>query len=216
MTTLTGQIILAAKKLRRTLKLSPIQFVFRRLREHGVRLDQLTALEAFGGTGVNQTPDLYAAVKQLEIWDLNPARRALLQQNFPKARVVTGDSYLMIRQVATTHDMVVLDSAARMGERYEYFEMFPHVFRVFNDPGILIVNEVPIIRDTDPERLRQREAFYQTGHPEYVTWDQIKVMHRRMAAEYGWAIDHFFTERRWQFNFRQDPVYYTVLMLRRL
>lgn len=212
---LTSRLALTAKHLRRTLNLSPIQFVFRRLREHGIQLNHLTALEAFGGTGVNQTPDLYAAVKQLEIWDLNPARQAMLQSKFPKARIVVGDSYLMIREAARAFDLIVLDSAGVMGERFEYFEMYPHVFRALNDPGVLVVNDVPVVRGAPPERLRQREAFYQSTHPERLAWDQIKAAHRQRAAEHGWNIDHCFTERRWQFNFRQDPVHYTVMLVSR-
>lgn len=215
MTTLTSQIMLAAKQLRRTLKLSPIQFLFRRLQQSGARLETLTALEAFGGTGVNQTPDLYAAVKQLDIWDVSPPRRAMLQQKFPRAQVTTGDSYQMIQSPPKTYDLVVLDAGERMGDRYEHFEMFPHVFKALKNPGVLIFNETPVIRDTDPKRLRQRKEFYRVDNPSALTWDQIKAAYQRLTAENDWMIEHFFTERRWVFSPDYDRMYYTVLMLRR-
>jgi len=216
MNTFTGPLILAAKQLRRTLKLSPIQFVFRRLRQNGIRLGTITALEAFGGTGVNQTPDLYAAVKHLDIWDISPPRREMLQRKFPRAKVTIGDSYLMIQSPRNTYDLVLMDVGEQMGDRFEHFEMFPHVFNALNNPGVLIFNETPVIRDRDPERLRQRQEFYMVKDPSTISWAEVEAAYNRRARESGWIIDHFFRERRWVFDLKSDPMYYTVLMLRRL
>jgi hypothetical protein len=169
MNNLATQVVLAAKQLRRALRLSLMHFVFRRLRRLGLRPEIFQTLETFGGTGVNHTPDIYATVAQLDIWDVNPGRRPMLQQKFPRANITIGDSYVAVRQVAKRYDLVVLDAGERMGDRYEHFEMFPYIFRALKPRAVLILNETPRINDPDPERLaacrRERvEGVY--GEPE--------------------------------------------------
>jgi hypothetical protein len=78
MSTLKDQLALAAKQMRRAAKPSPMHFVFRRLRSYGLKPETFRALEAFGGTGANHTPDINESVTRLDVWDINVARRDML------------------------------------------------------------------------------------------------------------------------------------------
>lgn len=216
MSNLAQQLVLAAKQIRRALRLSPMHLILKQLRQQGFRPEAFQTLEAFGGTGVSHTPDIYGTVAELDIWDVSPARQSLLRQKFPRAKTMVVDSYLAMQQVAKTYDLVVLDSGERMGGRYEHFEMFPYVYRALKPRAVLILNETPVIKDTDPERLRQRREFYQVNDAANVSWDQVRDTYRRLSAQNSYQLEHIFFERRWVFALTDDPMYYCIMLLRAL
>jgi hypothetical protein len=69
--------------LRRSLGLSPTQYIFRELRRRGVTLNDLSALEVFGGTGGLHTQDYAAQVRRLELWEINPDHEGIAALSSP-------------------------------------------------------------------------------------------------------------------------------------
>jgi hypothetical protein len=210
-----------AKDLRRRLRLSPTYRVFRRLRRCGVQPEQLHALELFGCDGKNHTIDIASLVGSLEIWDIEPGVEAELKRLFPQAQVKITDSYREIHHTPNTYDLVVVDNVPDVAfNHFEHFDLFPSIFRVLNDPAILLINVIPnmIKGQRHPqaaERLRERQRFYQAADPAQLSFSEIEQTYRRWAEQSGWQVEQLFFERRWTFPSELDVVYYAVLKLSR-
>lgn len=180
------------------------------LRERGVRLDRLRALEVFGDDGTRHTMDYAPFVASLDIWEIRPERERTLRANFPRARVTIVDSFAEVKRTANTYDLVVVDNWIGMFNGHcEHFELFPEILRVVDDQGILVLTVIghlgeeergPFARVHSEESLTthlgRRRRFYRTDHPESVSVDQMLAVYRDLFAAQGVAIDwHVFQPR---------------------
>jgi hypothetical protein len=201
-----------AKDFRRVLKLSPMFTVFIRLKQRGVRVSTLDALEVFGGVGESHTRDIYSSVASLTIWEIRPEFESILNQRFPKSEIKITNSYLEIMRTTATYNLVVVDNASRHGVHYEHFDLFPNIFRILNNPAIMILNVIPkvlLTREMNAQRLRERKRFYNTDDPANISFEEFETTYLALAAQNGWKVEWFFYCRRWPSN-----VYYAVLSLK--
>ncbi len=60
------------RALRRELRWTPMSRVLGELRNRGIRVGQLQALEIFGASGESHVIDYASKVARLSIWEINP------------------------------------------------------------------------------------------------------------------------------------------------
>lgn len=210
---LADTLKIPAKNLRRMLRISPIYQILRCLHRYGFNPKTFSAPEVFGGTGQNHTRDIASVVQKLDIWELRSEAEAILKRKFPKSVVKITDSYQEITRTPNRYDLVVVDNFKKALNHYEHFDLFPAIFRVLNDSAVIILNITPKVRTFDPERMQQRQIFYNTISPSNISFDQMRDCYRLLALQNGWTVDHFFTIRRWTFSLSKDKVYYAALVL---
>ena len=214
------QLKTIAKKLRATLKLAPANFVLRRLRQRGFDPTAWSALETFGSTGSQHTPIFAAAVRHIDIWEIKPEAERPLRQRFPGAGIKIIDSYAEIARTPEKYDLVIVDNVPGMCLGHcEHMDMFPAIFRVLKDPGVLALYVTPNVhREKEhpwaQERAIKRKAFYQAQDPDHLTMAEMERAYVRIAAENGKQVTDCFFTRRWTFPSDQDPCYYCTLVLR--
>ena len=212
----------ALRAVRRRIGASPMCRLCRQLRERGVALERLETLELFGDDGSRHTMDYAPLVRSLEIWEIKPERETALRQKFPSATIKIVDSFDEVKRTPNRYDLVVVDNW--VGSLYaghcEHFELFPAVFRLLRDEGILVINVVPrldqemragvptVSRETRGEHLKRRSHFYGTEHPEAIAIPEMVEVYRTRAAESGFDLEWHVVQRR---TFH----YYLALKLRR-
>jgi hypothetical protein len=201
------------KTSRRKLKLSPMYKILRRFKQQGLDPKTLNALEVFGSDGQNHTKDIASVVAGLEIWEIESKHETILRRDFPQAEIKITDSYAEIKQTPQKYGLVIVDNTSVAFSHYEHFDLFPDVFRVLTNPAMLILNVMPKVLQNNPDRLRQRQLFYNAADPKNISLAEIEQTYRTLAAQYGWLVDWIFFERRWTFYQRKDIVYYAVLKL---
>ncbi|HSL47027.1 MAG TPA: hypothetical protein VK897_26555 [Anaerolineales bacterium] len=186
----------------------------RHLQQFELNPKTFSALEVFGGAGQNHTPDIADVVDTLEIWERRPEMEPILRKRFPDSTIKITDSYEEMSRTPRRYDLVVVDNFKKALHHYEHFDLFPAVFRVLNNPAVIILNVIPKVKDRDPERLRQRQAFYNCSSPANIPPDQMLNTYRRLAAQNGWVMEDSFFTRRWTFSLTGDTFYYATLILR--
>jgi hypothetical protein len=197
-----------------------MQMVFREIRRRGVAVDRLDALEVFGWTGESHTIDYFAKVRSLQVWELDQRFEPSLRRNLPGATVKVTDSYEEIRRTSDRFGLIVADNPLRVfGEHCEHFDLFPLLFRIIADEGIVVVNAVPRIVPHDARRiptlfdeaqLRARGEFYRTDHPENVPMSDMMPRYQRLIEDQGFEMAWWFSRRR-----RRSPNNYLVMLVRR-
>ncbi len=192
--------------------------VFRKLRARNVPVERLCAVEIFGKTGTSHTVDYVSRVRSLEVWEIDPAFESDLKRNLPRATVRITDSFEELKRSSSRFDLIVLDNpSSTFGARCEHFDAFPGVFRIASDRCILIANVIPrtneSARRTYPylfseKHLARRAEFYQTDHPERLSFAEIANTYEELARSSGFNMNWWFVERR-------TFVYYFVFQIER-
>jgi hypothetical protein len=190
--------------MRRNLGASPMRRLCRQLQGRGVDLGRLRALEVFGDDGTRHTLDYAPMVASLDLWEIRSDREVVLRKNFPGAGIKIVDSFEEVKRTPNRYDLVVVDNwvGSVYDGHYEHFELFPDIFRVITDDGILVINVVPRMDEevkrrfptafkpsTVAEHLERRRDFYSTDHPEAVSSEEMLAVYRRLAAENGFDIE---------------------------
>lgn len=177
------------------------------LKNRGVDLRSMSAIELFAGTGAYATNVLYGSVAKIEAWERDYDKAKLLMSNCPRAKVVISDSIMEIGRLAEDHggerfDVVSMDNP--MGEfgprgdstRYcEHFESIYLVNRLLKICGGVVIFDLNI----DPYDMHkhagwklQREAFY---------GDFVEQGNDRRSRLYSNVLQHyhsFFAAMRWR------------------
>jgi hypothetical protein len=187
--------------MRRAAGLSPTQRLFRELSQRGVRTHQLRALEVFGGTGDRHTIDYVGKVARLDVWELDPRRSAALRRNLPTARILNTDSFEEVRSTSERYDLVVVDNTITPygAGRVEHFDLFPAIFRIVRDPGVLVLNVCPHVLPEwrhDALLKSRRASFYATDDPLDVPVSRMVDTYARLMMEHGRTLDWSFHIRR--------------------
>jgi len=208
------------RAMRRNLGASPMRRLCRQLQERGVDLGRLRALEVFGDDGTRHTLDYAPMVGSLDIWEIRPDREAALRKNFPGAGIKIVDSFEEVKRTPTRYDLVIVDNwvGSVFDGHCEHFELFPDIYRVVTDDGILVINVVPRLDEeaqrrfptvfkssTVAEHLERRRDFYGTDHPEAVSASQMLAVYRKLAAENGFGIE---------WSVLQPRIYHSYLALK--
>ncbi len=196
---------------------SPMQRLLRMLQRRGIELSDLHALEVFGGTGAFHTCDYAQHVADIDIWELDARLEPSLRRHLPEAKITITDSYEELKNASKRYDLVVVDNPMSLhGGHCEHFDLFPHIFRVIADRGILILDVIPTAppraRHRFPylfnaEQLARRSRFYRTDHPENVPIAEMVRVYHELASEQGFAID-------WALHQRRHFVYYLAMGMR--
>jgi len=200
----------------RTLRVTPMHVVLRRLRRYGVRPETLSALEVFGCDGEHHTRELASVVAKLEIWEFGSQWEPILKRRFPRAKIRITDSYAEMETTPHRYDLVVIDnSESGFPNHYEHFDLFPSIFRALANPAVIIVNLMPRAELGDQARLEHRRAFYKTAHPTNIPLDDMARTYRGHAAQHGWTVPWIFYQWRLRFSLWSPPLYYAVMRLER-
>jgi hypothetical protein len=205
-----------AWSLRRRAGLSPTQDVFRELRRRGVPTGDVAAVEVFAGNGFCHTLDYLASVKSLEAWELSPAHEADLRHNLPGATIRITDSFEEINRTVRRFGIVVVDNTiTTFGPGYvEHFDLFPDLFRIAENPCVLLLNvcpKVPAALRDDTRRMSRRAAFYGTPRPHDVPIDRMVQTYATLMFDHGFLIDWSFARRRAY----RTGIYYLVMRMSR-
>jgi hypothetical protein len=132
---------------RRVLGLSPIQKIFKTIESQGFNLSKLDVLEAFAGDGRMQVVDYYDKVRSVDLWEWTTNNVINLWKLFPNANIEIVDTFDKIKRTTNKYDLIVLDASPKSGEHWEVFDLFPDVFQLLKEEGIIICTLVRIIDD---------------------------------------------------------------------
>jgi hypothetical protein len=210
---------------------TPMEKVVKELKRRNLKPQELHALEVFGRDGHWHTQCYAGHAKTLEVWEIQEQYRDVLQKNFPGAKVKITDSFVEIRHTAGRYNFIVVDNSlgtfrddpvpGGVATTYcEHFELFPNVFRVAMDSAILILNVIPETNEAarkkyaylfNETQLARRRDFYQTDHPEKVSFDKMVETYKRLANDSGFKVEDFFFEKRGE----NGVAYYLVLKFAR-
>ena len=206
----------SARDARRVLRLSPLQKVLRLLRQRGYALDSMDALEVYGEAGAFHLKDYARRVNSLEIWEVDPRHEASLHRNFPRATIRIVDSYERVKTAPDRFDLVVVDNPmSRHGSHFEHFDLFPHVFRLVREGGVLIVDVIPRATPKalkrfpyllDEDHLAARRSFYGTDRPDHLLEADLVTHYSELARAVGRQV-------AWSFLVQRHFVHYLVLGL---
>ena len=205
--------------IKRMFGITAMQKVMKELCRRNVILQNLSALEVFGGTGELQTLDYAHFVGNLEIWEYNEMLRDDLLYNFPNAVIKITDSYDEIKNSSGKYDLIVVDAAkgdVKHGH-FENYDLFPYLFKLCKSPAILIFTLLNQIdqRDIkcnitwfDEPHCAARQAFFKAENPKSIPVEKIVKVYQDLAARSGFNIEWYFLQRR------MPACYYLVLLIR--
>jgi hypothetical protein len=189
-----------------------------RLREYGVDLGRLRALEFFAREGDWQAVSYAPQVASLEAWEINPACEPGLRQNLPRATIRIGDSYALARlpEHAGRFDLLVLDNPqvtfGPQREHCEHFDALELVPILLGKQGILVfnVNHDPYGYERQPEWQRRRRIFYGVQETAHLELDFLESFYRRLFHAHGYDTRFLFFQPR-----HEPAIAYCVLALQR-
>jgi hypothetical protein len=208
-----------AWSLRRAARLSPMQAVMRELKRRGVPLQELDALEAFGGDGSRHTMDYAGRVRRVDVWEFDPAYLPGLRRNLPLAEVTIGDSFAQIRLTERRYGLLVVDTPASLfgpDNRYcEHFEFFnADMLRALAPDAVILLNIRPATESDPaltPEQMSRRGKFYRTDSPATVSVEQMVAVYRELLQAGGFTLEWHFHRLRTV----RSQVHYLALKVRR-
>ena len=183
---------------RRSLKMIPIIKEMEEIKSRGVPLENMRALEMFGGYGNQITKDYAPYFKELEVWEIDPDCEASLRKNFPNAKIRIGDSYKLLKESDAKVDFVIADTALSDNPN-EHFRLFPDIFRVLNDTALIILNTVPEIHGEvlSKEQSANRKTFYKTENALNIPMEKMIEKYTELCKENGFKIKWWFTNDRY-------------------
>ena len=166
----------------------------------------MEALEVFGHDGSFHTQNYFNRVKSLEIWEVNESCLPALEENLPGYQIKVVDSFDEIKRTSNRFDLVIIDNPTSTYSNYcEYFELFPDVFGVLKDHGILVINVIPEISPSDKdkmpylfsdEQLKSRAKFYQAENPKKIDLDHMVTIYAECARLAGYNLVGTFHQKR--------------------
>jgi hypothetical protein len=200
------------RKIRRFLKLSPMFKVLRGLKRRGIEIENLQALEIFGGTGEYHVKDYAPYVSTLEVWEYNSECENSLKRNLPMAKVKITDSFKEIKITPGKYNFILVDCVGHYG-------IFPDVFRIAMDPTVMVITVIPQItqrtrkrfpHQATDEQMASRCKFYKTDRPENISFDEIAKTYEELCRANGFDVEWHFIVRR-----NRGYAYYFVLRIKK-
>jgi len=208
-------------ELRRRFGLGPMQGVVRELRRRGVRMEELDALEVFGGMGFIHTRDYADLVSTLDVWEYSPEYEKALRWNLPSANIKITDSLNEVRRTTRKHGMIVVDNTPYCHRgHWKHFDLLPDILRIAMDEAILVLNVFPEVsarvRNKYPlsaskAHLASRRSFYGTDHPEKIPLDELGSAYINLMNANGFSVVFHFFQRKATIY----PFYHIVLKIKK-
>ena len=144
------------------------------LKTKNIVLENLDAIEIFGGTGHN---DISVAknVKTFEIWEIDEKLKPELEKRFPGAKIKICNSVEMLRQNENTSkfDLIMIDNPIGVFgveknsfEYCEHFDIIENIGKLIDDEAIVIflINKKPFFFNKLKEKnelwRQKRQEFY--------------------------------------------------------
>jgi len=186
--------------LRRKWKLLPMQRIIKKLKNKGIKLNKLSLLDIFAGNGNMTTIDLYNIVENLELWEINKKFEHVLKSKMPNSKIKFVDSFNEINQIQSKYDLILIDSWPRISfGQAEHFNLFPKVFDILNDNGILIILVMPEINGNSVSKklLNIRKLFYSVDDPKNIPLNKMIKTYTKFALEKQFNIIDWFYVDRW-------------------
>jgi hypothetical protein len=180
---------------------SPMQKVVRELRRKGVEIENLNALDVFGGKGVVNTKDYASLVSSIEVWEYDPKHERDLKRRFPFAKVKITNSFEEIKHTQQRYSLINVDNPPYAhGGFFEHFEMFSDILRIAENDTILILNVLPEISGTrkgnplfgSDIHLASRRTFYETESPQRMSLEETVAAYERIIKKNGFRIVFYF------------------------
>ena len=200
--------------------MSSIEFVFEKLKKKGVNLNEIQALQTFGGSGYGMERFYKDKVKELDVWEVEKKYEEQLKKNLPQANIKITDSFKEIVETTKKYNMILMDNPmGNFGEHCEHFDMFIESFRVMEDICIVILDIIPNLTNIDEkfnyicssEHLLARKLFYRINSPQNITIEKMVQTYKEIAFEKGYDIKWYFTEER-----SGEFIQYLVLNLKKI
>lgn len=211
---------LIARGLLKRSRFNPMTRVVKQVIVKGIKLDTLTALEIFGGSGELHT-DVYAPlVRKLDVWEIDGGNVERLKKNIPLANVKMTDSYKEISKSKSKYDLIVCDNPMiRHGDHFEHFDIVDDLSRVMKKSVILVLNIIPCKNIFSLKRYprvfvgkhrERRQQFYGVENPDRLPLSQVVATYKRIFSKHGFRIKWYFFQKRYF-----SEVSYLVLKLER-
>lgn len=199
---------------------TPMMKVINELLNRNINLSKINALEVFGAKGELHTLDYYTRVRSLQVWEYNRKLEHELRKNLPDANVKITDSFKEVKCTDKKYDMVVVDnSPGTYGDYCEHFNLFPQIYRVFNNEVILILNVLPKrTEESDNYQFTDcfnekhnfyRKLFYSVNNPENIDIDYMAKVYKNISKLHGYNLE-------WYFSVKRTFVHYLVLKLNKI
>lgn len=214
---LLGSIPLA-KSIRRELKLTPMHKVLKELKRREVDTAKLDALEVFGRCGDWHVQDYVSYVKSIEVWEIEQEFEDTLKRNLPMAEIKITNSFEEVRITKKKFDLIVIDNPmSTYNGHCEHFDLFPDIFRIFENDTIIILNVIPEINKAtkksypyifNPEHLSKRSQFYDTNRPDKTSLEEMILSYTKLVSKHGFVLE-------WSFFIRRSVILYCVLKIKK-
>lgn len=221
-----NRIIIKLKQiiLRDIIKITPIQRVFKKLREHGLNTKEFEVLEFFGGSGEYHTKDYLSKISTIDVWEINQKEEKNLRKNLPNANIKITDSFYELKNSKKKYDLIVVDNPMSLYSKYcEHFDIFPDIFNLAKDSCVLIVNIIPEVNEKrqkqypylfNETQLAARKSFYHTHHPEKISFHEMVESYKKIISENGFLLEWSYVQKR-NYIREKSMVYYMVLKIQK-
>jgi hypothetical protein len=152
---------------------SGMEELIRKLKQHGIKFEELVALETFGRGGDWHTTSYADKVKSLEVWEIDEKWKNELQKNLPNAKIKIQDSVRIIydNDNLEKFSFIVIDNPQMLygplqddlePAYCEHFEVLKNIDKILSSEGIVVfnVNLKPFDYDKWQSWKKRREIFY--------------------------------------------------------
>lgn len=184
-----------------SLRGAPITRVGRILARRGFDPNEVKALDVFAGRG-DQVAPLH--LRNLELWEKDPDFERSLASRFPSACVKCVNSFDQIKLAVNRYGLILADNWPWPYEGHcEHFDIFDDIVRACSTRANIITNVVPRGSKMKEyptffgkDHLDRRREFYETSHPENVSFPEMIEKYKRLLAQNGFSLEwHSFVRR---------------------
>jgi SAM-dependent methyltransferase len=183
---------------------TPLQLAILTLKDYRLWPQKLVALDAFCQTGLQWTRIFAAEASYLEMWDIDTEALKYAKKEFPRAKIVCGDSIAAFRERKfgrSDYNFVLLDSPVPFrfpDGSFEHFGFFDDVFRNIASQCIIIFDVVPDIhkmlqrhpasQEFADQWAAARKLFYGTEEGVFVDPGKMIEAYSRKITALGYNV----------------------------
>jgi hypothetical protein len=197
--------------------------VINRLKQKGIDLSRVRALDIFAREGDWQTAAYASKVTSLDAWEIDPKFKKGLKKNIPNARIKIVDSIKEIRKKEHfgKYDLIVVDNPQNCygakNEYCEHFNVIPQIAKLLDKEGVIIfnINKQPFGFDDFPGWQTRRAQFYGRKNTGKLTLKFLLGFYKNLFKKSGYSTKLCFNMSRndWAHN---DYLHYLVFSLSKI
>ena len=178
----------------------PMQKVVKQLKKRGIKLQNLDGIELFGRDGGWSTDYISKELNSIDIVEISDEFKPILEKKYPNANIYIDNTYTFIENHSKQYDIVLSDNpASKHGEYFQHFSLFPHIYKLFKNKTILILNIIPNYQFTynpnPEEEYSALKKFYNTKKIK-LNIDEMVDVYEKSANREGFTISDFYTVNR--------------------